>query len=221
MTGQGFKGDAYDRQEIDIRSDLFLAFLATSILIEMTPGPNMTYLAVLSASRGRRAGFAATLGVALGLLIVGAGTALGLATVIARSRFFYEALRWAGVCYLLWLAWEGWRDAAEASADTDDDGALVAFFWRGLATNLLNPKAVAFYVVVLPSFIDPSGPLLLQSLILSATYVGVATFIHAIIVLAAGAAVGFVGSKLGVRIRQALSLALAAIAVWFAVATAR
>jgi threonine/homoserine/homoserine lactone efflux protein len=69
----------------------------------------MAYLAVLGASIGRRAGFAATLGVALGLLIVGLAAALGLAAVIANSRVLYEALRWAGVLYLFWLAWEAWR----------------------------------------------------------------------------------------------------------------
>ena len=182
----------------------------------------MTYLAVLSASRGRRAGMAAVLGVALGLLLVGAGAAFGLATLIASSRFFYEALRWAGVFYLLWLAWEGWRDATEPSGDTnDDEDDDAGFFWRGFVTNLLNPKAAAFYVVILPEFIDPSGPLLVQSIVLSAAYVGVATLIHLVIVLAAGAAVGFVGSNVGVGVRRAFSLALAAIAIWFAVATAR
>ncbi len=69
----------------------------------------MAYLAVLSASVGRRAGFAATLGVALGLLIVGLAAALGLAAVISNSRWLYEMLRWGGALYLLWLAWEGWR----------------------------------------------------------------------------------------------------------------
>ncbi len=164
---------------------------------------------------------AATLGIALGLMLVGAGAALGLATLIASSRFSYEALRWAGVLYLFWLAWEGWRDAKEAPGDTKGEDDDAGYFWRGLLTNLLNPKATAFYVVVLPAFIDPSGPLLVQSLILSATYVGVATLIHAVIVLAAGATAGFVGSNLGVWIRQVLALALAALAIWFALATAR
>ena len=75
----------------------------------------MAYLAVLSATMGRRAGFAATAGVAFGLLIVGLGAALGLAAVISNSRWLYEALRWGGALYLLWLAWEGWRGEEETS----------------------------------------------------------------------------------------------------------
>ena len=179
----------------------------------------MTYLAVLSASHGRRAGFAATLGVGLGLLIVGAGAALGLAAVISNSRPLYEVLRWAGVLYLLWLAWEGWRDAAETSPGrvTVVDGR--GFFWRGVVTNLLNPKAAVFYVAVLPTFVEPSKPVLAQMVLLSVVYVGVATLIHLLIVGLAGAAGGFVSSRSGFGLRRGLSLALAAIAIWFAFAT--
>jgi threonine/homoserine/homoserine lactone efflux protein len=76
-------------------------FALTCLVIELTPGPNMAYLVVLSAGHGRRAGFAATLGIALGLLIVGIGAALGLAALISSSRLLYEALRRGGVAYLL------------------------------------------------------------------------------------------------------------------------
>jgi hypothetical protein len=84
-----------------ISFEILLAFTATCLVIEVTPGPNMAYLAVLSASKGRRAGFAATLGIALGLLIVGLAAALGLTAIITNSRWVYEALRWGGVsiCY--------------------------------------------------------------------------------------------------------------------------
>ena len=87
------------------------AFALTSFLVELTPGPNMAYLALVAATEGRRPGYAAVAGVALGLAIVGLLAALGLATLIAASPLAYQALRWAGVAYLMWLAWEGWRGA--------------------------------------------------------------------------------------------------------------
>src|SRR5690242_7760339 len=93
-----------------IEKSLF-AFALAVALIELTPGPNMGYLAVLAASAGRRAGLAATAGVAAGLLGVGVASSLGLAAIVAASNLIYEILRWGGVLYLLWLAWEGWRDA--------------------------------------------------------------------------------------------------------------
>lgn len=75
----------------------------------------MAYLAVLTLGHGRREGFAATLGIALGLAIVGVAAALGLAALISSSVLLYETLRWGGFAYLIWLAWVGWQGAAETS----------------------------------------------------------------------------------------------------------
>jgi threonine/homoserine/homoserine lactone efflux protein len=199
------------------------AFVLTCLIIELTPGPNMAYLAVLSAGNGRRAGFAATLGIALGLLIVGVGAALGLAALISSSRLLYEGLRWGGVAYLLWLAWDGWRDATETSpARTDGNAIEATVFTRGLITNLLNPKAAVFYVAVLPTFVDAVQPVLGQTVLLSIVYVSVATAIHATIVSLTGTARPFLEDPDRSRIvRRGLSLALGAIAVWFVFSTAR
>lgn len=122
------------------------AFALTSLLIECTPGPNMAYLAILSSTSGRRAGFAAVGGIALGLLIVGLAAALGLAAVISSSRLDYEMLRWAGFAYLLWLAWDGWQkvDVETSPVRTASEEGGTTFFVRGLITNLLNPKAAVF-----------------------------------------------------------------------------
>jgi len=198
------------------------AFALTSLLIELTPGPNMAYLAILSLTHGRRAGFAATVGIALGLLIVGLAAALGLAALISSSQMLYEVLRWSGVAYLLWLAWDGWQDATETSpARTEGEGVDTAFFTRGLITNLLNPKAAVFYVAVLPTFVLPTGYVLWQTISLSIVYVFVATAIHTTIVLLAGAARPFLENS-GQRrfVRRILSVALAVVALWFAWSTA-
>ncbi|MFM9939984.1 MAG: LysE family translocator [Hyphomicrobiaceae bacterium] len=201
-----------------------LAFAWTCLLIELTPGPNMTTLAVLSASRGRRAGIAAVLGVALGLSIVGVLAGLGLAAAIDQSPLLYEALRWAGVGYLLWLAWEGWQDAEIdpphlGSATTDAD---LRHFRQGLITNLLNPKAAVFYVSILPTFLDPERPLLRQSLLLTAIYVAIATAIHLAIVMAADHTRTLLGDPNRNRlIRRALAVLLAIVALWLAWSTRR
>ena len=206
----------------NISLETLAAFALTSIVIELTPGPNMAYLAVLSAGHGRRAGLAATLGIALGLLIIGLVAALGLAALISSSRILYEALRWGGVAYLLWLAWDGWRDATETSAArTKSDGIDTAFFMRGLITNLLNPKAAVFYIAVLPTFVDAASSVLGQHVILSGVYVLIATVLHSAIVSLAGAARPFLEDPDRRRIvRRTLSVALAMIAIWFAFSTA-
>jgi threonine/homoserine/homoserine lactone efflux protein len=206
-----------------ISLETFGAFALTSLVIELTPGPNMAYLAILSATRGPRAGLSAMAGIAMGLLVVGIASAFGLAAVISNSRFLYEALRWGGVAYLLWLAFDGWQDATETSPSrVDDDKLDRAFFVRGLITNLLNPKAAVFYIAVLPTFVDPVRPVLSQTVILSVIYVVIATGIHTAIVLLAGAARPFLEDPDRSRnVRRTLSLGLAVIAVWFAFGTAR
>lgn len=199
------------------------AFVVTSVIIELTPGPNMAYLAMLSAVNGRRAGFAATAGVALGLLMLGLGAAFGLAALIAASPVFYETLRWGGVLYLLWLAYDGWMDSTEAvpSAPMGSE-ADVTFFTRGLVTNLLNPKAALFYVAVLPGFVTAAGTAVPQTVMLSLVYVAVATAIHITIVALAGAARPFLDDADKIRVtRRVLAVALALVAVWFAYGTAR
>ena len=202
-----------------------LAFALTSLIIEITPGPNMTYLAALSLSDGMRTGFAAVAGIALGLLTYGIGAALGLAALIDSSPLLYGVLRWGGVAYLLWLAWQSWsseRDAATEASGGDPRGPWIAFR-RGLITNLLNPKAAIFYVAVLPDFVQVNGgPVVWQTMILSIVYVAIATAIHLTIVVLAGALQRTIGGAARRRtIRRSLALVLVAIAIWFALATGR
>ena len=125
------------------------AFAVTAVLIELTPGPNMGYLAVVAASAGRRAGLAATAGVAVGLLSAGIASSLGLAAIVATSGLVYELLGWSGAFYLLWLAWEGWPDAPGGFEKPVDTSSDKGFFLKGFVNNLLNPKASIFYLSVL------------------------------------------------------------------------
>jgi len=202
-----------------------LAFAIAAIVIEVTPGPNMAYLAALTVSHGIRAGVTAVAGVALGLAIYGAVAAVGLAEIIQQSRFLYEALRWSGVAYLLWLAWEGWSAEPEAAPDAADGhgGTLRKAFRRGLITNLLNPKAGIFFIAVVPTFVTPAtGHVMAQTVVLSAVYVAIATSIHLLIVILASRLGDVLSDPTRRRtIRKVLAVVLAAIAVWFAVTTTR
>src|SRR6478672_6912831 len=78
-----------------------LAFALTALIIEITPGPNMTYLAALSLSSGLRTGLAAVAGIALGLLTYGIIATFGLAATIEEVPLLYDFLRWGGVLFLL------------------------------------------------------------------------------------------------------------------------
>jgi threonine/homoserine/homoserine lactone efflux protein len=201
-------------------SSTLASFALTSLIIEMTPGPNMTYLALVSASEGRRAGFATVAGIALGLAIIGLIAALGVAELIQASPLLYEALRWAGVLFLLFLAYEGWK--GEDQVATAGTGDRRRYFLRGLVTNLLNPKAAIFYIAVLPTFIVPGQPIQPQTLVLSFVYVAVATLVHCLIVLLAGTLEPFLNDPKRERVaRRILSALLGLVALWFAWSTAR
>lgn len=199
-----------------------LGFLLTCILVEITPGPNMATLAALTLARGRRGGLLAVAGVALGLSVIGALAIAGLGTVVSSSPVLYEALRWAGALYLLWLAWETWRDAGEDDGDFDGSRSEAGLFWRGFLTNVLNPKAAVFYVAVMPAFIapGPASAVLASSALHAAIFVAVATSIHAGIVLAAARLEPVLRNRAGIgRVRRVLALLLACVAAWLFWAT--
>lgn len=178
----------------------------------------MAYLAILSASDGRKAGLAATAGIALGLLVVGITAAMGVAALISSSALAYQILRWGGVCYLLWLAWDGWKTEPETSPGKMGCSAHRSkFFKRGLIINLLNPKAAVFYIAILPEFIVSSSSIVYQAVTLTTIYVMLATSMHILVVTLAGTARQFLeDSYRRLVARRILSITLAAIAFWFA-----
>lgn len=199
----------------------FIPFLITAILIELTPGPNMAWLALTSASHGRRAGLAAVGGIALGLAALGGASAFGLAELATRSPAIFNLLRYAGVAYLLWLAWRAWVGEKEVSPEmAKGRWQLAAWFRHGLLLNLLNPKAAIFFIAVLPSYVAPNIPFAPQTFLLSASYVAIATMVHVAIVLLAGAAHGWLSSGQRQRnVKRVFAVLLTVIALWFLIST--
>ena len=190
------------------------AFALTALLIELTPGPNMAWLALLAATEGRRLGYAAVAGVCLGLALIGLLAALGLAALLQAQPLAYQALCWAGVANLLWFAWDTWRGSEAEEGGAEPGASAFAQFRRGLITNLLNPKAAVFYVTVLPGFL-PATPGFAEVSALSFTFVVIATLIHAGIVTAAGTAAVWLAQGSRVRLtRRIMAVALVAVALW-------
>jgi threonine/homoserine/homoserine lactone efflux protein len=190
-------------------------FLIAVALIELTPGPNMAWLAAVTVGSGRGAGLRAVAGITLGLCVYMAAAVAGVAGIVAAAPGVYGALRIAGVVYLLWLAWEAWRDAT--ATPTPEDSA--APFWRGLVANLLNPKAMVFYVALLPGFIAPDhGEFWKQALVLGSLHIAVSVLVHSGIVLTADHAARLVGGAADVRktarLRRAAAICIALVAIW-------
>ena len=195
-----------------------LPYLLLCLTVELTPGPNMAYLAVLSVTAGRRAGFAAVVGVAIGLLVIGALAALGVAALIAQSPLLSRLLLGVGVLYLLWLAWGTWQDERTPAQDaTRDTVPLRTYFTRGIVTNLLNPKAFLFYATVLPGFVVGHTQPMVYSILLTLISVAVASSVHISIVMLGTQFRPYLIHPRRQRImRHVMALMLVAIAAWLA-----
>jgi threonine/homoserine/homoserine lactone efflux protein len=201
-------------------------FLLAVLLLELTPGPNMAYLATLALSRGRAAGLVATAGVACGLAVHAVVAGIGAGEIIQRYPLLYEVLRWIGVGYLLYLAWEGWRTEAETSPERTDLAAMAgSLFRRGFLSNVFNPKSILFFMSVLPTFTATgpgAPPLVMQMAVFGSLYVCIATAVHGtIVILAAQLRPWLVEGPRQQAVRRILSVILAVVAIWLAWATRR
>ena len=189
-------------------------FAAAVLAIELTPGPNMAWLATLSLSEGRRAGLLATAGVALGLCANALIAALGLAALLAADPALLGLLHWAGALFMAVLAVNAWRQAGEPLPPGTRN---ARHFGAGLVLNLLNPKALVFFVAVVPPFLDGRAPTLPQAMALAGVSVAIATMVHLALVLGAGRAHRWLAAGRAVTmVRRALALVMAGVALWLA-----
>ncbi len=142
---------------------LLAAFIATATVVTITPGLDTAMVLRTAAVEGRRPAVLAGLGIALGCLVWGAAASAGLGVLLQASETAYTALKIAGAAYLAWLGFKLLAKPRGAFDALEDAGAGIApdagrnAFWRGLLTNLLNPKIGVFYLTFLPQFV-PAGP---------------------------------------------------------------
>lgn len=190
------------------------AFILAMALVELTPGPNLAYLALLSAGRGWRAGLQAVAGITVGLSAYLLITLFGLTRTPLHSATGLNLLRWAGIAYLLWLAWDSVRGSADFRP-----GPIPAhgLFVRGLLANLLNAKAAIFYLALLPTFINPAaGPVGVQILIFGAGHILISLMVHSATVFGAAGLASGLGPRSAGALRLALAGGLVAAALWLA-----
>jgi len=164
----------------------------------LTPGPNMIYLVSRSITQGVKAGMVSLGGVVLGLFFYVVCAAFGITALLFAVPYAYDALRFAGAAYLLWLASQAIRPGGRSPfqvAKLKVDGPRKLFA-MGFLTNLLNPKIAMLYLALLPQFIDPaSGSVLTQSIALGAIQIATSVSVNAMIALAAGSIALFLGTR--------------------------
>jgi threonine/homoserine/homoserine lactone efflux protein len=131
------------------------AFLLTSLIVVASPGTGVLYTLAAALTKGSRASVAAAFGCTLGILPHLAAAMLGLAAVLHASALAFAALKWCGVIYLLYMAWQSLREHGALAVDTRLEARSNArVIVTGFLINILNPKLSIFFLAFLPQFIS-------------------------------------------------------------------
>lgn len=156
------------------------AFFAAALAINLTPGPNVTFVIAKCLTSGFRAAVTVVLGVAAGLAVYTLLASIGAAAVLDTWPALHVALRIGGALFLLWLAWRAWKTTlpsrAHAAATSESGRAL---FGQGVANTLLNPQVGVFFLMFLPQFTTPArGALTWQLAFLGLCFVTSGTLVN-------------------------------------------
>ncbi|WP_323785003.1 LysE family translocator [Thalassovita sp.] len=141
-----------------------LAFIPAALALNLTPGADMLFCLGQGVRSGPKAAVAASAGISAGAFIHAAAAGLGLGALIAALPWAFDAIRWVGVAYLLWLALQSLRGGTQSAGVVASRAARA--FGDGLAVNLTNAKVILFVLAFVPQFVIPAnGSILAQFLI--------------------------------------------------------
>jgi homoserine/homoserine lactone efflux protein len=156
----------------------YLIFLVTTAVVCLTPGPAALLIVAQGMSNGYRRSYWAIAGIALANAIYFALSATGIAALIVASSALFTLIKWIGVAYLFYLGISAVLSKASALTVTHDAAHAVdgmRAFWQAVVVELSNPKALLYFVALLPQFVDPAQPVGLQMLVFGATCVALDT----------------------------------------------
>jgi homoserine/homoserine lactone efflux protein len=179
--------------------ETWLAFCATETVLCFTPGPAVLFVVSVALARGARPGVAAASGILTANVGYFALSATGIAAVIVASGRVFTVLRWVGAGYLVWV---GLRmllsrpHARDERMDAPPAQPVQRAFLRALIVQGANPKALIFFVALLPQFIDASAPVGLQLLVLGASSTVIEFFVLLLYVAVASRAQRLAGARL-------------------------
>ena len=141
------------------RATMTLEFLLTSLIVIVVPGTGVIYTLAHGLGGGTRAALAAVAGCTFGIVPHLAASILGLAAVLHASAVLFQAVKFAGVAYLLYLAWTTLKD--DGALRVAQDGrrkSVLKIALNGFLINILNPKLSLFFLAFLPQFVPAGGP---------------------------------------------------------------
>jgi len=165
----------------------FAVFLAAALVIALTPGPGILYVAARTLAGGRPEGLASVVGTGLGGFVHVTAGALGVSALVLASAEAFTALKFLGALYLIYLGIKTWRAARTAPAlETVAATGGRRAFREGVFVEALNPKTAAFFLAFIPQFVDPhQGSVALQFAMLGLISVTLNTAVDAVVVYGA------------------------------------
>lgn len=151
---------------------LSLNFLVTCLIVVLIPGTGVIFTVSTGLTTGKRASLFAALGCTAGIIPHLLASILGLSALLHTSALAFDLLKYAGVAYLLYVAYATWRDrSAFAVSDTPVVASARSLMLRGLLMNILNPKLTIFFLAFLPQFVAPGSTApTVQMLVLSGVF---------------------------------------------------
>lgn len=181
-----------------------LLFLAATLTLNLTPGPDMLYVVARSVGQGRAAGVASALGISLGCVCHMLAVAFGLSGLMLAIPTAYDVVKYAGAAYLVYL---GVRVLVSrqtfAIDDTVKPDTMRSVFLQGVITNLLNPKVALFFLAFLPQFVDKTqGNIAAQIILLGVLFNISGTTVNVVVAVVAS----FAGQRFKARLRDSRML---------------
>lgn len=205
----------------------FVLFLAAALLLAITPGPGIFYVAARTLAGGRSEGVASSLGTGIGGLVHVIAGSIGISAVVLASAELFTALKLVGAAYLIWLGYRTFRSAGadllRAGSDDLGDASIGPrrAFREGVLVEALNPKTAAFFLAFIPQFVDPNaGYVAVQYVWLGGISVILNTLVDVLVAyLASGVRQG-AAARPGLirRLRQGSGVAMAALGIGLALA---
>jgi threonine/homoserine/homoserine lactone efflux protein len=198
----------------------FALFLVAALVVAVTPGPGIFYVAARTLAGGRGEGLASSVGTGLGGLVHVVAGAAGVSALVMASAEAFTLLKFAGALYLVWLGIKTIREARlELPVAAASTGARRAFR-EGIVVEALNPKTAAFFLAFIPQFLDPAGSVALQFVVLGLISVTLNTTADLAVAYMASSARAALARRPRVirRIREGSGLAICGLGVTLAFA---
>lgn len=181
-----------------MESSALIQFLLASVLLTLSPGPDILYVLSSSLRQGFRTGFFIALGLCSGLIIHTGLVGFGVASLIQQDVFWMWILKVFGAAYMLWLAYKVYSSDATIvlQDDTINLKSLQGYFAQGFLMNVLNPKVSLFFLAFLPQFINSQGgSLFFQAIVLGLLFFAQALIIFSLVAFFAGRLAGSIAQN--------------------------